>query len=190
MSLPDFLFVTGNPNKLQEAERILGFRPAWRELDLPEIQDLDLRQVLVAKAAEAWRRCERPVVVDETSLELDAMNGFPGPLIKWLLAAMGAAGIARLIHRLGDDGATVRCALLFQEGDRQLFAEATVRGRILSTPRGTAGFGFDPVFVPQGESVTYAELSPQRKDQIGHRGLAWRALLKTFRNASVPRQKS
>ncbi|MEM7355665.1 MAG: non-canonical purine NTP pyrophosphatase [Acidobacteriota bacterium] len=182
---PPFTLVTGNRNKLVEAELALGCRLASEAVDLPEIQSLDLEEVLRAKGDEAWRRLERPVVVEETGLELHAMGGFPGPLIKWMLEAMGPVGIARAVHALGDPRATARCALLYREGETILLAEGRTRGKFVTEPRGTGGFGWDPVFVPEGRQETCAELPAEVKDQLAHRGAAWRAFRRVLEDASI-----
>lgn len=174
--LPPFVLVTGNPNKLREAERILGFRPSALDLDLPEIQGLDLEEVLRAKGEEAWRLVGEPLVVEETGLELPALGGFPGPLVKWMLQAVGPEGIARTANALGDPRATARCALLYRDSERVVIASGSTSGRLLLEPRGSEGFGWDPIFVPEGFALTYAELTSAEKDQLGHRGRAWRAL--------------
>ncbi len=176
-TLDDLTLVTGNPNKLEEARRITGVEIEGVEIDLPEIQSLHLEEVLRAKADEAWRRVGRPVVVEETGLELVAMNGFPGPLVKWMLDAIGPEGIARTAIALGDPRAIARCQLLVRDGERTLFAEGSTEGILVLPARGDAGFGWDPVFQPDGHDLTYAELGREIKDRIGHRGRAWSALL-------------
>jgi non-canonical purine NTP pyrophosphatase (RdgB/HAM1 family) len=185
--------VTGNPNKLEEARRILRSVPSARlpeltaePLDLPEIQSLDLREVLEAKAEEAWRRLRRPVVVEETGLEIEVFGGFPGPLVKWMLQAMGAEGLARAaVEMLGAQGGgaprvLARCQLLAldrTDGERRVYGEGIERGTLVLPPRGGEGFGWDPVFLPEGETRTYGELPGEVKDEIGHRGKAWRDLV-------------
>lgn len=177
MSLPRFVFVTGSADKLDEAERILGFRPESAVVELPEVQSLDLLAVVDAKADEAWRRLRRPLVVEDSGLHLDAMNGFPGPLVKWMLQALGPAGIARAVHALGDAGAETHCALVYRDGERRVVGEGRCRGRLEIAPRGTGGFGWDPHFVPQEERLTCAEMTPSAKDRVAHRGRAWRSLI-------------
>ncbi len=177
--------VTGNRSKLIETERILGCRLEHAAQDLPEIQSLDLLAVLRAKGEEAWRRLRRPVVVEETGLSLAALNGFPGPLVKWMLEAVGAAGIARAAHALGDPRATATCALLYRDGNTALIAEGVTRGELVLDPRGDRGFGWDPVFVPEGRRETYAELGPRIKDRLGHRGKAWRRLQRALEEAGL-----
>lgn len=181
MKLPRFVLVTGNPNKVEEARRLLGPSAGeidHVELDLPEPQSLDLIEVLQAKGDEAWRRLQAPLVVEETGLELPALNGFPGPLVKWMLQAVGAEGIARTALALGDPRATARCALLYRDGERVVIAEGADSGTLVLPGRGAGGFGWDPVFQPDGHAGTYGELPGAEKDRIGHRGLAWRELIR------------
>jgi non-canonical purine NTP pyrophosphatase (RdgB/HAM1 family) len=172
-----FVLVTANPGKLAEARRLAGGELDTVALDLPEIQSLDFREVLRAKADEAWRRLGRPLVVEEAGLELAAFNGFPGPLVKWMLAAVGPDGIARAAAAAGDVRATARCLLLYRRADGDLIAEGATEGTLVLPGRGTHGFGFDPVFLPGGESHTFGELAGAEKDSVSHRGRAWRALL-------------
>lgn len=182
-------FVTGNRDKLAEARRLWaaggeeGSGVAFEgvALDLPEIQSLDLREVLRAKGEEAWRRLGRPLVVEETGFEIDAFGGFPGPLVKWMLEAMGPEGMARAglatAEREGvAAGAAARCMVLYRDGEREVVGEGVARGTLVLPPRGQEGFGWDPVFVPEGEDRTFGELTGAEKDRIGHRGKAWRDL--------------
>jgi non-canonical purine NTP pyrophosphatase (RdgB/HAM1 family) len=175
------VLVTGNPGKAEELKRICGVEIRHQAIELPEIQELDILEVLQAKAEEAHRRLGRPVIVDETGLELTALNGFPGPLIKWLLQAIGAEGLGKLGESLGDSRVVARCAVMYLDEERAVTGEGRANGRLVSPPRGSGGFGWDPVFLPDGEELTYAELDPTRKDEIAHRGKAWRALLASLR---------
>lgn len=169
--------VTGNRGKLEEARRLVPLPLEAISLDLPEIQSLDLAEVLRAKAEAAWSALGRPIVVEDTALELAALNGFPGPLVRWMLESIGHEGIARVAQAFGDTRVVARCGIAHFDGARYLYAEGATRGVLVLPPRGSEGFGWDPVFRPEGESATYGELSPARKDEIGHRGRAWRALL-------------
>jgi non-canonical purine NTP pyrophosphatase (RdgB/HAM1 family) len=172
-----FVFVTGNAHKAAEARRIVSPALEVAAIELPEIQSLDGREVLRAKAQEAWRRLGRPLAVEETSLELPALGGFPGPLVKWMLESAGADGTARCAAGLGDDRAVARCLVLHFDGSREVVGEGVEHGRLVLPPRGSSGFGWDVVFSPDGERRTYAELGPAEKDARGHRGRAWRDLL-------------
>jgi non-canonical purine NTP pyrophosphatase (RdgB/HAM1 family) len=172
-----FVLVTGNPDKLAEARRLFGSHLQAVELDLPEIQGLDLLEVLDAKAEEAWNRLQQPLVVEETGLDLAALHGFPGPLVKWMLEAVGADGIARTALALGETGVVARCALLYRDAERTVFGQGETHGRLVLPPRGEGGFGWDPVFEPEGSERTYGEMAAEEKERLGHRGKAWRELL-------------
>lgn len=176
MPRPSFVLVTGNRGKIAEARLALGTDLEAVEVDLPEIQSLDYLEVVRAKADEAWRRLGRPLVVEEAGLDLAALNGFPGPLVKWMLQAVGAEGMARAAHALGDRRASARCFLLYKDGDREVIAEGRTEGTLVLPPRGSHGFGWDPVFLPDGSDLTFAELTGAEKGAVSHRGKAWRDL--------------
>jgi non-canonical purine NTP pyrophosphatase (RdgB/HAM1 family) len=176
-AVPAFVLVTANPGKLDEARRIVGPALESVAIDLPEPQSLDMVAILEAKARAAWAEVRRPLVVEETGLELLALRGFPGPLVKWMLHATGPEGIARTALALGEPRATARCMLLHYDGKAGTFAEGETHGSLVMPPRGEGGFGWDPVYVPDGSERTYGELPAEKKDQISHRGRAWRALL-------------
>jgi len=139
--------------------------------------------VLRAKAAEAWRLLERPLVVEESGLELAALGGFPGPLIKWMLEAVGAAGLARTALALEEPRVTAHCALLYKAGpgdEDEVVAHGRVAGTLVLPPRGDGGFGWDPVVVPDGAGgSTVAELAAAGdKESFSSRGVAWRELVR------------
>lgn len=178
MSAPPrpFVLVTGNAGKIAEARLAMVADLDAVEVDLPEIQSLDYLEVLRAKADEAWRRVGRPLVVEEAGLDLAALNGFPGPLVKWMLQAVGAEGLARTAAALGDTRASARCFLLYKDGDREIVAEGRTKGLLVLPGRGRHGFGWDPVFLPEGSALTFAELTGADKTAVSHRGKAWREM--------------
>jgi non-canonical purine NTP pyrophosphatase (RdgB/HAM1 family) len=172
-----YVLVTGNRGKLAEARRLAGPGLGAVELDLPEIQSLDLLEVLRHKGEEAWRRLGRPLVVEEAGLDLAALGGFPGPLVKWMLEAAGAELIARTGLALGEPRAVARAALYYRDADRTLIAEGSAAGILVLPARGDRGFGWDPVFRPASCDRTFGELADAEKDALSHRGQAWRRLL-------------
>jgi len=177
MRLNDLVFVTSNLGKLREAEDVLGVHLGHRALDLPEIQSLDLQEVVRAKALAATQRLGIPVLVEDTSLELAGMGGFPGPLIRWVLTSVGPAGICRLAHAFDDHAALVRCLTCATDGTAEVFGLGTVQGRIAQHPRGKSGFGWDATFVAdEGDGRTYAEMKQHEKNAISHRKKAFMAL--------------
>ena len=175
--LEDLVFVTSNLGKLHEAEAILDRKLDHRALDLPELQTLDLAEVVRSKALAAWEQLGRPVLVEDTSLELAGLGGFPGPLIKWLLESVGPEGICRISVCFADTGATARCLVCAYDGVAEVFGEGVVEGSIGPQPRGDNGFGWDTAFAPSdGGGRTYGEMSDEEKNLISHRRKAFIAL--------------
>ena len=170
-------FVTSSAHKLREAEAILGIALERVALDLPEVQGLDVVEVARLKAREAFAALARPVLVEDTSLELAALGGFPGPLIRWLLEAAGPAAIPRMLDGFSERGARARCAAVAWDGSREWLGIGVVAGTIATRPAGAEGFGWDIVFVPEwGDGRTYAQLAPEEKNARSHRALALAAL--------------
>jgi non-canonical purine NTP pyrophosphatase (RdgB/HAM1 family) len=175
--LEDLIFVTSNSGKLREAQEVLGVELEHLDLDLPEIQSLDLVEVVRHKAAAAHQSLGRPVLVEDTSLEIRGLDGFPGPLVRWLLVSVGAAGIGRLAGAFGDTRAVARCIACAFGGGLEVMGEGEIPGLIVGAPRGRQGFGWDPVFAPDGGGGrTFAEMAPAEKNEVSHRRLAFEAL--------------
>jgi non-canonical purine NTP pyrophosphatase (RdgB/HAM1 family) len=177
MRLDELVFVTSNLNKLREAEAVLGCALSHHALDIDEIQSLDLVEVVRHKAAAAHRRLGRPVLVEDTSLELAGLGGFPGPLVRWLLATIGAAGISVLADSFGDRRATARCVVCATDGVEEVLGEGAVHGTVAHGVRGRRGFGWDVGVVPDGgDGRTFAEMEAAEKNAISHRRQAFEAL--------------
>ncbi len=185
MVLHGLVFVTSSADKHREAQLILGLPLQREDLDLPEPQGLDVVVVAREKSRAAQRRLGCPVLVEDTSLELSALGGFPGPLVRWLLQAAGPEAIARILDPFPDRSATARCAALVWDGQREWLGLGEVRGSIASEARGAGGFGWDVVFAPEwGGGRTYAELSPEEKNTRSHRALALAALKHSMESSS------
>lgn len=177
MNLDDLVFVTSNEGKRREAEAVLGFALRHHPLDLVEPQSLDLHEVVRSKAVAAFELVGGPVLVEDTGLELLGLGGFPGPLIRWLLASVGASGICRIAHAFGDARAVARCVTCAADGSRIVVGEGAVLGSIAVEPRGIGGFGWDPAFIPgDGDGRTYGEMGDDEKNAISHRRKAFIAL--------------
>lgn len=177
MRLDELVFVTSNVGKLREAEAVLGCRLSHRGLEIDEVQSLDLDQVVRSKAAAAHLAIGSPVLVEDTSLELAGLAGFPGPLIRWLLVSVGPAGICKLAETFGDARATVRCVAIACDGDEEVLGQGIVHGTIAQSPRGQQGFGWDSCFIPSdGDGRTYGEMDQAEKNVISHRRRAFEAL--------------
>jgi inosine triphosphate pyrophosphatase len=167
-------FVTGNKNKLREAEGILGVKLLSQTIDLPELQFETSDQVAIYKAQEAARLVGGPVLIDDTALHFHALGGLPGAYIRPFIEKLGPANLARLLSGFDDKSATVTCSIGYcaGPGSEAIVFTGSVDGSIVE-PKGGGGFGFDPIFRPNGFEKTYAELSEAEKNGVSHRALAW-----------------
>jgi XTP/dITP diphosphohydrolase len=151
----------------------------------------------LAKARDAFMATGLASVADDSGLEVDALNGMPGVLSARWSGRHGddSGNTALLLAQLGDvpderRGAAFvsACALVYGAGDAR--KETVVRGAwpgsIVHERRGDGGFGYDPVFLPSGSSRTAAELTPEEKDAVSHRGRALAALLPALRELAWP----
>lgn len=160
------VFVTSNENKLREAAGILGVDLDSAEVDVPEIQSLDFGEVAAAKALAAHKALGMPscpVIVDDSGLAVGVWGGFPGPLTRWLMKSVGNAGLLRMLAAEEDRSARAVCAVAVADASGSVRVSwGVVEGEISREPRGEGGFGFDPIFVPEGETRTYAEMGEEK----------------------------
>jgi inosine triphosphate pyrophosphatase len=170
--------VTGNANKLRELQAIVPkhLDITSRSVDLPEIQSLDLREIVEDKVKKAYAVVGSPVIVEDVSAGLDGLAGLPGPFYKFFREELGDTILVKL-SAVGGDKATIRCLAAYYNGKQILLGEGVLKGTVVE-PRGQNGFGFDPVIVPEGHDRTMAEMTQEEKASISHRGQALRNLIK------------
>lgn len=167
-------FISTNKGKLKEIKKILPYVKAL-SLHLHEIQELDPIKVAQEKLKEARRLVDGPILVEDTAVFIEGMNGFPGPMIKWMYQAIGAQGIADLCSRLGTQKAEAKSIFgLDIPGRGELFFEGSLKGEFVS-PKGNKGFGWDTIFLPEGRNKTFAELTLEEKNSCSMR---YKALIK------------
>jgi XTP/dITP diphosphohydrolase len=173
------IFVTTNEHKHREVQEILGFGLERADLDLPEIQAIDPAEVAADKARaarEALGRPGLPVLVEDSGLMVDALDGFPGALTKWLMQSIGNEGLLRMLPPGEDRSARAVCVVALAQADGNVLTfRGEVPGTLAPRPRGSGGFGYDPVFIPEWSSMTYAEMG-EGKNEDSHRTRAFRAV--------------
>jgi XTP/dITP diphosphohydrolase len=192
------VLATKNRHKLEELHRILDAAGLDIELlgadafpDLPDIAETESSFAgnALLKAREIARVTGLPAIADDSGLAVDALNGMPGIFSARWSGRHGddAANLALLLGQLSDvperrRGAAFHCAaaIALPDGTERV-VEGTIEGTIIREPRGTNGFGYDPVFVPLGYQMTTAEMPSQEKDAISHRGRALQALAPVVR---------
>ncbi|GAO51884.1 inosine triphosphate pyrophosphatase [Saitoella complicata NRRL Y-17804] len=178
-SLDSLIFVTGNKNKLAEVQAILGSAGVEiksQAIDLVEIQGTT-QEISADKARRAALAVNGPVLVEDTCLCFNALNGLPGPYIKHFLTSLTTTHLPTLLAGFPDKSAYALCTFAFcsSPGGEVLLFEGRTEGRVVEA-RGSGDFGWDSVFEPvEGGGETYAEMSKEKKNGISHR---YRALEK------------
>ena len=193
------LLATANPKKLVELQRILDLSLGMSRVtlvglgDFPDYPDvpetgLTFGENALIKAREGANRTGLPTVADDSGLAVDALNGMPGVFSARWSGGHGDdnANLDLVLAQIGDvpdehrGGAFVCAAALVLPTGREHLVEGRQGGRILRARRGEGGFGYDPIFLGDGQDRTNAELSPAEKDAISHRGKAFRELSKVI----------
>ena len=164
-------FLTGSAEKFAEMHAIIGDLEQL-DFDLPEIQELDAKKVIEAKLKEAAKHRRGAFLVEDTSLYLDGLHGLPGPLSKWFMQTVGNDGLFTLADAFGNNGAEAKTIIGYANEEGEIyFFEGSMRGTIVK-PRGEGGFGWDPIFEPEGINRTLAELTPKEKNTLSMRRIA------------------
>ena len=127
---------------------------------------------------QAYKELHTPVLVEDVSLEFVALGRLPGTLVKWFQQALSHEELCRMLDGK-DRSAVARCVFGYFDGVEEQYFEGSLPGVVAEHPTGAAGFGWDPIFIPEGFSVTRAELSPE-DDEKTYRQLKPLAEIKTF----------
>ena len=170
--------ITGNARKAAEYAAMLGIDVTPAKAELTEIQALDVAQVAARKAADAFAQLGEPVLVDDSGLAIHAWNGLPGALVAWFIETVGPQGILNMSAGLADRRATVTTALGYADAAGLQVFQGSVTGTVATELRGTSGFGYDPIFIPDtdGGQRTYAQMTSEEKNKISHRRRAVEAM--------------
>lgn len=189
------VLASANAGKVQELKQILEpILPAVEIIPAPEflgnweIEETGetLEENAYLKATHVFERLWRPVIADDTGLEVAALGGLPGVRTA-RFAGPNATALENnllLLERLAghtDRRAQFRTVLCYRDNLRTIFAEGTCSGTIAEQPRGTYGFGYDPLFIPDGYDRTFAEMEPDEKNRISHRRRALEHLVSQLR---------
>lgn len=170
-------FATGNEGKLEEARALLAPREVegWDE-GYPEVQADTLEAVCRFGLEHLAGRIEPPFLLEDAGLFVDAWDGFPGVYSSYVFGTLGNEGLLSLMAGVEERSARFRSVVGLHDGDRARLFEGVVEGTIAREARGEGGFGFDPVFVPEGRERTFAELSASEKNELSHRSRALEAM--------------
>lgn len=181
------ILVSSNPNKGIEAERILGVPVLRVSIALPEIQGATVEDITRYKLEVAKSKGYGKLIVEDVSLGFDELGNFPGPYVRWLLEAAGGKGLAAIAYALTNRSAKASCCVAYWDGAGGKIFNGVTEGEILVKPRGEQLFGWDAWFQPAGSDKTFAEMTPDEKDAVSHRGKAYRQLAQHLQNMSNAR---
>src|SRR5512137_1572559 len=172
--------VTSNLNKAREVAEFFGgvLDLTHVPLDIPELRSDNVEVISRQKAQYAYDRLHTPLIVDDTSFSIEALKGFPGPYAAYVLDSIGNTGILTLMNDVKNRNAHFTTVIAFADENGIRHFSGTIHGRIITVPRGNGGFGYDPIFEVDGQ--TLAELTSEEKSRISHRGLALAAFRQWF----------
>ena len=177
------LLVTGNEGKFREVQAAFGKRGhevVWKRFPYPEVQTASLDEVVTEGLS--WLRTKMgegdPFMIDDSGLFITALKDFPGVFSAHALKTLGNAGILKLMAGVEDRRARFEARIgIWMAGTGPRTFPGRIDGSIGLEPRGRGGFGFDPIFIPEGDTRTFAEISTEEKNAFSHRGRAVAAVL-------------
>lgn len=172
MTLPlhHVTFASTNRNKYSEAQAILApfdITVDFAKIDLVELQSDSLELIAKEKAQSAFDLLKKPAIIEDDGLFIDALKGFPGQYSSFVFQTIGNAGILKLLKGSTSRSASFRSIIAYADGRQVSISEGLVTGRI-SEIEYEGGWGYDPIFVPDGSHLTFAQLD-QEKNKFSHR---------------------
>lgn len=175
--------ITSNPGKVEEYRsefEHLGIGMEHCRIPYDEVQTSELEEVVSKGMDELVSRGVRDFIIDDTGLFIDALGGFPGVYSAYVQKTLGNEGVLKVMEGVPDRGAEFRCCIGCDIAGQRIIVTGVCRGSITVAPRGSDGFGYDPVFTPDGER-TFAEMGIDEKNGVSHRGSAVRLLIEELR---------
>jgi len=173
----ELFFASSNEHKFEEAQRILsnlGVNIKLFKTTLEEIQSNSLNEIAKRKAIDAFTKIQKPIIIEDDGLFINSLNGFPGPYSSYAYDTIGNKGIIQLLQNTEHRDAKFVAIIAYCNGvDEVKLFESSISGKI-SKEIEKGGWGYDPIFIPDGESKTFANVSD--KDKFSHRS----ASLKKF----------
>jgi XTP/dITP diphosphohydrolase len=179
------IFVTSNRHKFEEVREIAakhGLELEMHDLPLKEVQADEIEEIASQSASDACASFGKPCFVEDAGLFVRALRGFPGPYSSYVFRTLGNSGLLKLMTGVKDRRAEFRSALAYCEpGSKPLVFRGRVTGSVGYEARGSGGFGFDPVFLPdKGDGRTFAEMTIAEKNELSHRAQAVKKFLKWY----------
>jgi inosine triphosphate pyrophosphatase len=176
-------FITGNANKARYVAQWLGRDVPHHKLDLDELQTFDLHELVEHKARQAYDILKTPVLIEDAQLAFTALGRLPGPFIKWFIEELNYPGLVKLLDGYEDRSAYGVCCYALFDGKDMRFFEGDMHGTIAREAKGSGGFGFDPVFINDGYTITRAEMTEDDYANTSYRKKALDKLIAYLKTA-------
>jgi XTP/dITP diphosphohydrolase len=170
--------ITSNPGKVAEFQKAfadMGIEMEHLRLPYDEIQTSELEEVVEKGMAEIRAKGVRDFIIDDSGMFVNALKGFPGVYSAYGQKTIGNDGILKLMEGVEDRSAVFKCCIGCDIGGRTIIVTGTCNGYIMREARGSEGFGYDPIFSPDGKR-TFAEIGIEEKNTMSHRGNAIKLL--------------
>ncbi|HEC95047.1 MAG TPA: XTP/dITP diphosphatase, partial [Thermoplasmatales archaeon] len=161
----------------------LGVKLQQYKEGYPEIQADTLEEVAFFAVKYLETRFSSPFFLEDAGLFIDALNGFPGVYSAYVFRSIGCEGILKLLEGIDERTAFFKSVIAYKEpGDKPLFFQGVCRGTIAYEKRGNHGFGYDPIFIPEGSIETFGEMEVEVKNSYSHRGRSLQQFIKHIEN--------
>ena len=173
--MKNFILITGNQHKADYLAKWLGRPIDHQKIDLPELQSLDAHEIVTAKAQAAYDIIQKPILVEDVSLVFTAMGRLPGTLIKWFLEEIGPEGLVKIADGLPHRKAVAGILYAYYDGTTIQLFEGRAEGTVAPEPRGLNAFGakgWNPIFIPNGSTKTFAEMTDDEVKPFSQRAQA------------------
>ena len=181
-------FITSNKGKVVEVQKMfsnLNIEIIQKDIGYPEIQAINLEDVALYGAKHIQKRISHPFILEDAGLFIDDLNGFPGVYSAYVYHTIGCKGILKLLENFNnkDRNAVFKSVFAFAaSNDKPRLFIGECLGKISNIEAGDYGFGYDPIFIPDGEKKTFAQMKTEEKNKISHRGKSLNKLIDFFKN--------
>jgi XTP/dITP diphosphohydrolase len=178
----EIIFVTTNPGKMGEAKEIgrefdIDFIP--NDYDTTELQSMDPVEIAEDSARDAFEKIQKPLIVEDSGMFIDALDGFPGPFSAYVYKTIGLEGLLKVMEDKKNRKASMKSVVAYADGNKTKSFVGEVRGTMPKEQEGTKGFGYDPVFIPEGYGKTFSE-DVEYKNRVSHRAQSIRAFCRWY----------
>lgn len=185
-------FVTNNVNKFNEARRVLAeqrIAVGMLRMKSLEIQSDSLKEIAESSVQDAYRKIRLPIIIEDAGLFVEDLSGFPGPYAAYVYKTIGNSGLLRLMEKVDDRTAEFQSVIAYLSKylESPICFDGRIRGEITRTEkiaRRNSGFGFDPIFKPEGSKYTFAEMNTDEKNRFSHRATALRKFAEWYKTLS------